>query len=94
MTITGQTLITLAGVLGAIGVFARLYNKCYDLVKHQREQDNRITEVTNDNKAVMAALLGVLDGLIEQGCNGAVHKARDELQKHIIERGSKNETSK
>lgn len=84
MEISFQTIITLGAVVGAIGVFVRLYNKCYDLVKHQHEQDKTIATLEGDNKAVMAALLGVLDGLIEQGCNGAVHSARDELQKHIL----------
>lgn len=91
MTINFQTLITLSAAVGAIGVFVKLYNRCYDLVKHQREQDKQIDSVRDDNKAVMAALLGVLDGLIEQGCNGTVHGARDALQKHIIERGNKKE---
>lgn len=88
MTINLQTLITLSAAVGAIGVFVRLYNRCYDLVKHQREQDKSIESLKDDNTAVLAALLGVLDGLIEQGCNGAVHSARDDLQKHIL-RGKK-----
>jgi len=84
-----QTIITLAAAASAIGVFAKLYNKCYDLVRHQHDQDNRINALEKNDTAVMRALLGVLDGLIEQGCNGTVHAARDELQRHLTERSTK-----
>lgn len=89
MTINLSTIITLASALTALGVFAKLYNKCYNLVLHQKEQDSRIEALAKNDTAVMRALLGVLDGLIEQGCNGAVHSARDELQKHLTERSIK-----
>lgn len=88
MVITLQGIITAGGAIGAIIALGKIYNSFYDLIKHQKDQDKTIAELKANDTAVMSALLGVLDGLIEQGCNGAVHKARDELQKHIL--GGKN----
>jgi len=54
MTVTWQTIITFAAVLTAILTIFKQYNKGYDMVKHQSEQDKAIEELSRrhdeDNK--------------------------------------------
>lgn len=51
MTITWQTVITLAAVLTAIATIFRYYNKGYDMAKHQPEQDRAIEELSKRHDA-------------------------------------------
>ena len=41
ITISWQTIITAAAVLGAVMTIMKTYNKGYDLGKHQKEQEAR-----------------------------------------------------
>lgn len=88
MVITWQTIVTAASVLAAVIAILKAYNSVYDLVKHQKEQDTRIAAIDKGQTAVLEALLGVLNGQIEQGCNGQTHAARDKLQAYLVERGN------
>jgi len=94
MTITAQTVITAAALLAAvIGIF-KYYNKIYDLVKHQQEQDETmkaiksgqekdIKAIKTEQTLVVYGLLACLKGLKEQGCDGPVTDAIDKLEKHL-----------
>ena len=85
------------GVCGVVVYILRTYTRGYDWVKHQAEQDDRIKElekkhndeiktVKRELKALTKAMLACLQGLHEQGCNGPVTKAIDDLQEHINNR--------
>lgn len=45
MTITWQTIITFAAVITAIMTVFKQYNRGYDMVKHQGEQDRAIEDL-------------------------------------------------
>lgn len=45
MTITWQTIITFAAVITAIITIFKQYNRGYDMVKHQGDQDEAIEEL-------------------------------------------------
>lgn len=45
VTITAQNIITLGAVIAAIVAIVKYYNKIYDLVKHQKTQDDEIKKV-------------------------------------------------
>ena len=94
MVMNTQTIITAAAVLAAIAAILRYYNKGYDLVKHQNEQDGKITKIEKqhdeDVKSIKAeqtlityGVLACLKGLHEQGCNGAVTDAIDKIDKFL-----------
>ncbi len=90
MTITAQTIITAAAVLAAVIAIFKYYNKIYDLVKHQKEQDDRIEGVKSDIKAIKTeqtlmtyGVLACLKGLHEQGCNDSVTDAIGKIEKHL-----------
>ncbi len=94
MTINSQTIITFAAVLAALVAILRYYNKAYDLVKKQGEQDKQIAEIKKETKEEMSSIkeeqqlltygvLACLKGLKEQGCDDSVTTAIDIIEKHL-----------
>lgn len=94
MTINSQTIITAGAVLAAIITIFKYYNKIYDLVKKQGDQDKEIAELKRENKEEMSSIkeeqqlltwgvLACLKGLKEQGCDGAVEDAIVKIEKHL-----------
>lgn len=83
MTITAQTIITAAAVLAAIIAIFKYYNKVYDLVKHQKDQDDDIKTIKREQALVVYGVLACLKGMHEQGANGPVTEAIDKIEKHM-----------
>lgn len=83
MTITAQTIITAAAVLAAIVAIFKYYNKVYDLVKHQKDQDGDIKTIKKEQTLIIYGVLACLKGMHEQGANGPVTEAIDKIEKHI-----------
>lgn len=94
MTITAQNIITLAAVIAAVVAIVKYYNKAYDLVKHQQEQDKEIADIKKGMKEDMDSIkkeqtlmtygiLACLKGLKEQGCDGPVTEAIDKFDKYL-----------
>ena len=83
MTIAAQTIITFAAVLAAIIAIFKYYNKVYDLVKHQKDQDGDIKIIKKEQTLIIYGVLACLKGMHEQGANGPVTEAIDKIEKHI-----------
>jgi Na+/H+ antiporter NhaD/arsenite permease-like protein len=83
ITVSWQTLITLAAVLGAVATIIKYYNKGYDFVKRQEEQDKIIKAIQEEQTLLTYGVLACLKGLHEQGANGPVTEAIDKIEKHI-----------
>ena len=83
MTITPQTIITAAAVLAAVIAIFKYYNKVYDLVKHQKDQDGDIKIIKKEQTLIIYGVLACLKGMHEQGANGPVTEAIDKIEKHI-----------
>lgn len=94
MTINSQTIITFAAVLAALVAILKYYNKAYDLVKKQGEQDEQIAEIKKETKEEVSSIkeeqqlltygvLACLKGLKEQGCDGSVTDAIAKIEKHL-----------
>ena len=83
MTITPQTIITAAAVLAAIVAIFKYYNKVYDHVKHQKDQDGDIKIIKKEQTLIIYGVLACLKGMHEQGANGPVTEAIDKIEKHI-----------
>lgn len=94
MTINSQTIITAAALLAAIVAIMKYYNKVYDLVKHQKSQDEDISNVKKNVEAEIKdikeeqqlltyGVLACLKGLSEQGCDGAVTDAINKFEKYL-----------
>jgi hypothetical protein len=89
-----NVIITAAAVLGAGATIMRYYNKAYNLVQHQAEQDAKIAELKKQHEAdaqavraeqtlITYGVLACLKGLREQGCDGAVTDAIDKFEKFL-----------
>lgn len=83
MTITVQTIITAAALIAAIVAIAKYYNKVYDLVKHQKEQDNDIKAIKREQTLLVYSMRACLDGLSQLGANHTIPAAKDKLDKYI-----------
>lgn len=89
-----QIIITAGAVIAALAAILKYYNKAYDLVKKQEEQDKKISETKTEMKEEVASIkeeqqlltygvLACLKGLKEQGCDGSVTDAIDRIEKHL-----------
>ena len=85
MRIDAQTIITAAALLAAIIAIMRYYNKIYDLVKHQKDQDKDIKRIKKEQTMTIFALQACLDGLQQLGANHVVPEAKDKLTAYIIQ---------
>lgn len=83
VTISAQTIITLAALLAAIIAIFKYYNKVYDLVKHQKSQDTDIALIKKEQTLVVYAMQACLDGLQQLGANHTIPEAKAKLDKYI-----------
>lgn len=83
MNIDAQTIITAAALLAAIVAIMKYYNKVYDLVKRQKEQDNDIKSIKKEQTLMVYSMRACLDGLEQLGANHRVPDAKDKLDKYI-----------
>ena len=86
VTLTWQTIITAAAVLTAVVTILGRYNKLYDWVKKQEEQDKAIKNIQEEQALLTYGVLACLKGLSEQGADGPVTEAIDKIEKHINEK--------
>lgn len=95
--INANTIIGIAGLLSAILAIAGIYNKGFKQVEKWESYDKKIdevkAEVRTETKKLQdeqymqtKVLLAVLDGLQQQGCNGNVTKAHNDLTQFLNER--------
>lgn len=83
ITFSWQTLITIAAVLTAVVTILGRYNKLYDWIKRQDEQDKVIKSIQDEQSILTEGILACLMGLKEQGCDGAVTTAIEKINKHL-----------
>ena len=86
VTVSWQTLITVAAVLTALATVFGRYNKVYDFIKRQEEQDKQIKAIQAEQTILVEGVLACLKGLKEQGCNGPVTEAIGKIEQHLIEK--------
>ncbi len=83
MYVTWQTIITVAAVLAAIFAILRYYNKGYDWVKTQEKQEAEIKTIKEEQQLLTTGILACLKGLQEQGCDGSVSDAINQIESHL-----------
>lgn len=83
MKIDVQSLVLLLGLLGTMGgMIAALFRLFSRFERMERQAAHR----KEDTEILLKTMLGVLDGLIEQGANGPCKRAREELIAYMAER--------
>lgn len=86
MMVTWQTVVTVSAVLAAIFSILRYYNRGYDWVKKQDQQEKEIKSIKEEQQLLTFGVLACLKGLQEQGCDGSVTDAIDKIEKHLNEK--------
>ena len=86
MFITWQTIVTAAAVVAAVIALFKYYNRGYDFVKRQQDQDEIIKDIQEEQTLLTYGVLACLKGLHEQGANGPVTEAINKIEKHINQR--------
>ena len=71
------TILGIAGTLGGVIVMGYKLFKRFERIERKVEHSEQLHAV------LIIGLYACLDGLHQQGCNGEVTKALNELQKHL-----------
>lgn len=80
MTIDVNSLVVVLGLIGTIGgMIAALFR----LFRRFEKLETQAAHRKEDSEILLETMVGVLDGLIEQGANGPCHDARDKLVKYL-----------
>lgn len=86
VTLTWQSIITIAAFVGAVAALIKYYNRGYDFVKRQEKQDEIIKNMQSEQALLTYGLLTCLKGLHELGANGPVTEAINRFEKHLNQR--------
>jgi hypothetical protein len=82
-------LTTLAATITALGVVFGAIFAAYRWFLKQEKQDKDIKAMKEEQTVLVYGVLACLKGLKEQGCNGPVTDAINQLEKHINKQAHK-----
>lgn len=83
MCIDADIIIKAASLLAALGTLGGVVIALYKQFQSNKKQSEVIKEIQEEQILICYGLKGALDGLIEQGCDGPVHDAKEKLDKHL-----------
>ena len=89
VTVSADTIITIAAVIGALGVIFGVVFAVYRWYLKQEKQDKDIAHIKEEDTLIVFALPACLDGLQQLGANHTVPIAKDKLDKYINQRAHK-----
>lgn len=84
-----QIILTTASVITALGVIFGLIFAIYKWYLKNEEQDTSIKEIKEEQTLLTYGVLACLKGLKEQGCNGPVTEAINQIEKYINKQAHK-----
>ena len=83
LTITTDSIIKLASLLGALGVIGGVGLWWFHFMERNHRQDRELAAILKEQTLICYGVLACLKGLNEQGCNGPVTEALSKLEKHL-----------
>ena len=83
VTVTWQSIVTVAAVIGAIVAIVAYFAKAVRWVDRQKRQDKELAAIKEEQTILSYGVLACLKGLKEQGCNGPVTEAINKIEKHL-----------
>ena len=89
VTVSADTIITIAAVIGALGVIFGVVFAVYRWYLKQEKQDKDIAHIKEEDTLIVFALSACLDGLQQLGANHTVSIAKDKLDKYINQQAHK-----
>lgn len=85
----GQIIITIASIITALGVIFGMIIAVYRWYLKQEKQDKDIKSIKEEQTLLTYGVLACLKGLKEQGCDGPVTTAINQIEKHINKKAHK-----
>lgn len=85
----GETIITIASIITALGVILGLVFAVYKWYLKQEKQDNDIKAIKEEQCLLTQGVLACLKGLQEQGCDGPVTQAIKKIETHLNQQAHK-----
>lgn len=85
----GQIIITIASVITALGVIFGVIFAVYRWYLKQKKQDKDIKAIKEEQTLLTYGVLACLKGLKEQGCDGPVTTAINQIEKYINKQAHK-----
>ena len=82
-------LTTLAATITALGVVFGAIFAAYRWFLKQEKQDKDIKSIKEEQSVLVHGVLACLQGLREQGCNGPVTAAIEQIENHINKQAHK-----
>lgn len=89
VTISADTIITIAAVITALGVIFGVIFAIYKWYLKQEKQDKDIAHIKEEDTLIVFSLSACLDGLQQLGANHTVPIAKDKLDKYINQQAHK-----
>lgn len=89
VTVSADTIITIAAIIGALGVIFGVVFAVYRWYLKQEKQDKDIAHIKEEDTLIVFALSACLDGLQQLGANHTVPIAKDKLDKYINQQAHK-----
>ena len=86
ITLTWQTLLSLAAISGAFVAIISYIRKIFGWFDRQEKQDKEIKYIKEEQTILTKGILACLKGLHEQGVNGPVTEAINEIETHLNQR--------
>lgn len=84
-----NTIITIASVITALSVIFGMIFAVYRWYLKQEKQDEDIKAIKEEQTLLTYGVLACLKGLKEQGCDGPVTTAINQIEKHINKQAHK-----
>jgi len=84
-----MSITSIAGVITALGVILGAVFAAYKWFLKQEKQDRDIKAIKEEQTVLVRGILACLMGLKEQGCNGPVTEAIEQIENHINKQAHK-----
>ena len=82
-------IITIASTITALGIISGAVFSGYRWYLKQNKQDKDINEIKSEQVILVHGVLACLKGLKEQGCDGPVSSAIQEIEMHLNKQAHK-----
>ena len=94
MLIDADFIIKAGAVLAALVAIGGIAWRIVKWVQRQKEQDEDIAAIKEEMCLLTYGVLACLKGLAEQGCDGPVKNAIEEIEKHINKKAHDQKSEK
>ena len=78
-----EIILTTASLITALGVILGLFVAIHKIYLKREKNDNDIKLIKEEQSILTKGVLACLKGLKEQGCNGPVTQAIEEIEEHM-----------